>query len=94
MINDDSEKVNIYWVCSPQRVRISPSRLHIIYRLHVYEKSAKRLDVWHGSFLTMAWRGVLIKSSLNNSAILSNVYISLTPDHHDKIDKNRSHFLI
>lgn len=74
-------------VCFPQRVPISPSRLHIIDWLHVYEKSAKRLDVWHGSSLTMALRGVLIKSSLNNSAIYQMSIFLLIQTIIDKTEK-------
>ena len=73
-------------------VPISPSRLHIIDWLHVYEKSAKRLDVWHGSSLTTVWRGVLIKSSLNNSAIYQMSIFPLLQTIIDKIDKLRRSF--
>jgi hypothetical protein len=71
----------------PTKGSYKSQQTHIIEWLHVYEKSAKRLDVWHGSSLTMALRGVLIKSSLNNSAIYQMSIFLLIQTIIDKTEK-------
>jgi hypothetical protein len=64
-----------------------PKRLHIIEWLHVYEKSTKRLDVLACQFPNNGWRGVLIKSNLNNPAIYQMSIFILLQTIIDKIDK-------
>jgi hypothetical protein len=50
-------------------VPVSPSRLHVIDWLPILEKTAKKLDVWKGSSMSIAGRSTLISSNLNNAPI-------------------------
>jgi hypothetical protein len=50
-------------------VPISAGRLHVIDWAKLEEKSARKLNVWQGSSLSMAERTVLINSSLTNTSI-------------------------
>lgn len=48
-------------------VPISPSRLHVVDWAPLVEKCYKKLEIWKGGHLTMAWRATLIGASLNSS---------------------------
>lgn len=62
--------IHKYQLIEPQKhlgVPVSPSRLHVRDWLPLLEKTAKRLDVWKGSSMSIASRSSLISSSLNNA---------------------------
>jgi hypothetical protein len=73
-------------------VLVSPSKLHVADWLPLVDKSAKKLDVWHGCSLSIAGRTTLIRSSLNNAPIYHMSIYLLPKTILNKLDKLRRVF--
>jgi hypothetical protein len=71
---------------------VSPSRIHVIDWLPLFEKNAKRLDVWKGSSMSIAGRSTLISSSLNNAPIYHMSIYPLPKIVTNELDKVRRTF--
>lgn len=73
-------------------VPVSPSRLHVIDWVPLFEKNGKKLDVWKGSSMSIAGRTTLINSSLS-STFIYHMSIYLFPQATiDTLDKQRRSF--
>jgi hypothetical protein len=73
-------------------VPISAGRLHVIDWAKLEEKSARKLDVWQGSSLSMAGRTVLINFSLTNSSIYHMSMFLLLKTVIKRMDRGRKKF--
>jgi hypothetical protein len=73
-------------------VPISAGRLHVIDWARLEEKSARKLDVWQGSSLSMAGITILINSSLTNSSIYHMTMFLLPKTVIKRMDMGRRKF--
>lgn len=75
-------------------VPISPSRLHVRDWSPMVMSSAKRLDIWQGSCLSIAGRTALINSSLNNAPIYHMSLYLIHKTTLNELDKIRRKFFL
>lgn len=72
---------------------VSPSRLHIVDRVKLEEKIAKKLEVWKGSSISIAGRITLINSCLTNFPIYHMSMYLLPKTNLNNMESKRRTFL-